>query len=269
MSASAGDPSAPSRLLHLAETDSTNAEAMRRALAGEPPPFWVVADRQTSGRGRSGRAWASQPGNLFASLLVSIACSPARAGQLSLVAGVAAIDAIRKAAAQGVPAGLRLKWPNDILIGAAKTGGILVESTTTNLGAERLAVMGIGLNLASAPVDLGRSATFLSAHGLSLSPLRALCFLAEAMDGWLKTWNDARGFAAVREAWLKRAGPIGEPLTVHTGGGLVSGRFAGLDEEGALVIAGPDGTERRFTYGDVMLGEPAGGTAEQKKDEGR
>ena len=115
MSDSAGEPSAPSRLVHLPETDSTNAEAMRRALAGEAPPLWVLADRQTAGRGRAGRAWASQPGNLFASLLVSTSCPPALAGQLSLVAGVAAIDAIRRAAGQAPPAGLRLKWPNDIL----------------------------------------------------------------------------------------------------------------------------------------------------------
>ena len=111
MSDSAGEPSAPSRLVRLPETDSTNAEAMRRALAGEAPPLWVLADRQTAGRGRAGRAWASQPGNLFASLLVSTSCPPALAGQLSLVAGVAAIDAIRRAAGQRPPAGLRLKLP--------------------------------------------------------------------------------------------------------------------------------------------------------------
>jgi len=262
MSASAGDPAAPSRLLHLSETDSTNAEAMRRALAGEATPLWVLADRQTAGRGRAGRAWASQPGNLFASLAITTACLPASAGQLSLVAGVAVVDALNRAADPPL-AGLRLKWPNDILIGAAKTGGILIESTTLKSRDDRLAVIGIGLNLASAPSDLGRAATFLSAHGLSLSPLRALCFLAEAMDGWLKTWNDARGFAQVREAWLQRGGPIGEPLTVRTGSGLVSGRFAGLDEGGALMIAGADGRERRFTYGDVML------ATERKEEDGR
>ena len=162
--------------------------------------------------------------------------------------------------------GLRLKWPNDILIGTAKTGGILVESTTRGSGAERLAVIGIGLNLVSAPDDLPRAATFLSAHGLSLSPTRALCFLAEAMDGWLKTWNDAQGFAQVRQAWLDRAGPLGEPLTVHTAQGIAAGRFAGLDEAGALLVAGSDGTERRFNYGDVMIGEPESSAAEQKKE---
>jgi BirA family biotin operon repressor/biotin-[acetyl-CoA-carboxylase] ligase len=161
---------------------------------------------------------------------------------------------------------LRLKWPNDILIGTAKTGGILVESTTRGSGAERLAIIGIGLNLVSAPDDLPRAATFLSAHGLSLSPTRALCFLAEAMDGWLKTWNDAQGFARVRQAWLDRAGPLGEPLTVHTAQGIAAGRFAGLDEAGALLVAGSDGTERRFNYGDVMIGEPESSAAEQKKE---
>ena len=265
MSDSAGEPSAPLRLVHLPETDSTNAEAMRRALAGEAPPLLVLADRQTAGRGRAGRAWASQPGNLFASLLVSTSCPPALAGQLSLVAGVAAIDAIRRAAGQSPP-GLRLKWPNDILIGTAKTGGILVESTTRSSGAERLAIIGIGLNLVSAPDDLSRDATFLSAHRLSLSPTRALCFLAEAMDGWLKTWNDAQGFVQVRQAWLDRAGPLGEPLTVHTAQGIAAGRFAGLDEAGALLVAGSDGTERRFNYGDVMIGEPESSAAEQKKE---
>jgi BirA family biotin operon repressor/biotin-[acetyl-CoA-carboxylase] ligase len=266
MSNPAGEPSAPPRLMHLPETDSTNAEVMRRALAGEAPPLWVLADRQTAGRGRAGRAWTSQPGNLFASLLVSTSCPPALAGQLSLVAGVAAIDAIRRAAGQAPPAGLRLKWPNDILVGAAKTGGILVESTTRSSGAERLAIIGIGLNLVSAPDDLSRAATFLSAHGLSLSPTQALCFLAETMDGWLKTWNDAQGFAHVRQAWLDRAGPIGEPLTVHTAQGIAAGRFAGLDEVGALLVAGSDGTERRYNYGDVMIGEPESSAAEQKKE---
>jgi BirA family transcriptional regulator, biotin operon repressor / biotin---[acetyl-CoA-carboxylase] ligase len=266
MSDPVGESSAPPRLVHLPETDSTNAEAMRRTLAGEASPLWVLADRQTAGRGRAGRAWTSQPGNLFASLLVSTSCPPALAGQLSLVAGVAVIDAIRRAAGQVPPAGLRLKWPNDILVGTAKTGGVLVESTTRSSGTERLAIIGIGLNLVSAPDDLSRAATFLSAHGLSLSPTQALCFLAETMDGWLKTWNDAQGFAHVRRAWLDRAGPIGEPLTVHAAQGIAAGRFAGLDEVGALLVAGSDGTERRFNYGDVMIGERESSAAEQKKD---
>src|SRR5215472_12224070 len=99
------------------EIDSTNTEAMRRAVAGERGPLWIAARRQTRGRGRSGRHWLSEPGNLYASLLITLECQPGVAQQLSLVAGVAVVDAIRTAAGGlGKPEGLRLKWPNDVLI---------------------------------------------------------------------------------------------------------------------------------------------------------
>jgi BirA family biotin operon repressor/biotin-[acetyl-CoA-carboxylase] ligase len=259
----------PFPLAHLAEIDSTNAEAMRRALAGERGPLWVLADRQTAGRGRSGRAWVSDAGNLFASLLVARDYPVAKAGQLSLVAGVATVDALRKAGPLELGAELRLKWPNDILIGPDKMGGILVESSTRGAGDGRVTVIGVGLNLASAPPGQERGATYLAAHGLTLSPREALCFLAEAMDAWLETWNGGAGFALVRAAWLQRAGAPGEPLTVHAAEGPVVGRFAGLDADGALVIAGADGRERHFTYGDVTLTGTLSDEEAKKDDKGR
>jgi len=265
MTASAND--FPYRLIHLSEADSTNAEAMRQALAGERGPLWVLADLQTTGRGRSGRTWVSGPGNLFASLLIETGCPAARAGQLSLVAGVAAIDAIRKAGPLGP--GLRLKWPNDVLIGPAKAGGILVESSARGPGEGRIAVIGVGINLASAPPGLEPGATYLAAHGLTLSPREALCFLAGTMDAWLKTWNEGEGFAAVRASWLERAGAIGERLTVQAAEGPVEGRFVGLDDEGALVIVGDDGGERRFTYGDVTLQRARPDSEGRKDDDSR
>jgi BirA family biotin operon repressor/biotin-[acetyl-CoA-carboxylase] ligase len=251
----------PARLVHFDEIDSTNAEAMRRVLAGERGPLWVLADRQTAGRGRAGRAWTSEAGNLFASLIVAAKCPLARSAQLSLVAGVAAVDAIRAAGRLQSGAELRLKWPNDILIGAAKAGGILVESSVQ--GADLLAVVGVGINLVSAPAELAGAATNLAAHGLVLSPHEALCFLAEAMHGWIGTWDHGEGFARVRAAWLERAGPLGEPLSVKSAAEPITGRFAGLDAEGALLIATAGGEERRFTFGDVTL---TGGAQEDDDD---
>jgi len=236
--------------VHVAAVDGTNAEAMRRVLAGERGPAWITADRQTAGRGRSGRSWASEPGNLFASYVTVVGCPPAQAGQLSLVAGVAAYDAIVRAG--GVP-GLRLKWPNDILIGTAKAGGILIESTVRPGLAGTVAVIGVGLNLVSAPEGLGRAATFLAQHGLKLSPHGALCFLAQTMKDWMKTWDDGAGFVEVRAAWLDRAGAIGEPLTVNAADGPVPGRFAGLDDSGALLLDSADGRQLSFAFGDVTL----------------
>ena len=255
------------RMVHLAETDSTNAEAMRRALAGEAGPLWVRADQQTAGRGRSGRSWVSLAGNLHASLVISTNCPVAQVGQLSLVAGVAAFDAINAASRLNSNETLRLKWPNDILVGTAKAGGILIESSVCRAGAGMTAVVGVGLNLEVPPEGLGAAATNLAAHGLSLSPGEALCFLAQAMDAWLKTWNDGQGFALVREAWLARTGAPGERLTVYAGDVRVEGRFKGLDEDGALVIAENGGGERRVTFGDVRLASEPDEAHTQERDE--
>lgn len=233
---------------HHETLDSTNAEAMRRVLAGERGPMWIVARRQTGGRGRSGRSWQSLEGNLHASLLVVLPVTAARAAELSLVTGVAAVDALR--AATGV-AGLRLKWPNDILVGRAKTGGILVESSVAPEGLA--VVIGIGINVARHPSGLDRAATHLAAHGSAAGLEDIFTSLAESIAKWLVTWDKGAGFGAVRAAWLDRAGPIGEPLAVNTGEGSFEGVFRGLSSDGALLIAASDGVERRITFGDVTL----------------
>lgn len=237
------------RCAHHASLDSTNAEALRRAAAGERGPLWIVADVQTAGRGRAGRSWVSEPGNLHASLLVTLLAPAPKAYQLSLVAGLAVFEAIAAAMSPPPPA-LHLKWPNDILIGADKAGGILIESTTTAEGLA--AVIGIGVDIASVPPGLGRPATYLAAHGTPPAPDALLRRIATATDDWLAAWDGGAGFPVIREAWLKRAHPIGERMSIDTGAERIAGAFGGLDEEGALVLdteAGP----RRFTFGDVTL----------------
>jgi BirA family biotin operon repressor/biotin-[acetyl-CoA-carboxylase] ligase len=237
------------RLFHLAEIASTNSEAMRLVGAGEAAPFWVLADRQTAGRGRSGRKWGSVSGNLFASHAVRLKLPAPRAYQLSLVAGVAALDAVRAVGPASLP--LRLKWPNDILIGQSKVGGILIESTQ---GKEALdAIIGIGLNIADHPRDIAVQVTHLSAYGEFPAPRIFLDLLAQSMDSWLERWRGGEGFSAVRLAWLERSGAAGEQITINAGEGPVTGRFEGLDEEGALILLDREGRVRRFNFGDVSL----------------
>jgi BirA family transcriptional regulator, biotin operon repressor / biotin---[acetyl-CoA-carboxylase] ligase len=243
------------RSIILDEVGSTNSEAFALARAGEAGPLWIMARRQTRGRGRSGRKWASEPGNLYASLLRVLTCPPSAVHQLSLLAGVAVVDAIRAAAGSAAVSGLRLKWPNDVLIGEAKCAGILPESHSSAQGATTIAVIGIGLNLAWSPRDLGRSVTHLAAHGIVVTPEAMLGEVAVAMEHWLGVWNSGCGFPAVRKAWLDRGGPAGEMVTVDTGRERISGAFVDLGEDGALIMCDSNGAKRRLTYGEVTIGQ--------------
>lgn len=235
----------------MQELASTNAEAMRLALGGEGGPLWVLADRQTAGRGRSGRKWVSNPGNLYASLLVRLNDPAPKAYQLSLVAGVAVIDAIRNLPDFSLDLPLRLKWPNDLLIGRDKVGGILVESTQNRGGFN--AVIGIGLNIADHPRDISQPATHLRVHGGCPPPREFLEDLGSSMDTWLQCWSEGSGFERIRQAWLDRAGPMGEVCTVNAGEGPIAGHFVGIDREGALLLRDKNGAEQRYTFGDVTL----------------
>jgi BirA family transcriptional regulator, biotin operon repressor / biotin---[acetyl-CoA-carboxylase] ligase len=114
-------------------------------------------------------------------------------------------------------------------------------------------VIGIGLNLAWHPTDLGRAATNLAEHGVRLEPEAMLGFLAAAMQGWLAVWDCGTGFADVRTAWLERAGPAGEGCSVNTGAERIEGIFVGLDAGGALLMQDREGRQRSIAFGDVML----------------
>jgi BirA family biotin operon repressor/biotin-[acetyl-CoA-carboxylase] ligase len=236
------------------EIDSTNSEAMRRAVAGERGPLWIAARRQTRGRGRSGRHWSSEPGNLYASLLTTLQCQPGVAQQLSLVAGVAVVDAIRAAAGgSGKPEGLRLKWPNDVLIGDVKCAGILPESLTGGIGPGLTTIIGVGVNLAHLPSAIRGNATRLADHGVDVTPDEMLRQLAVAMGHWLGVWRGGAGFSTVRSAWLACATEPGEAIAVNTGEGRIQGRFGGIDDSGALLLLVPGEGVHRFGYGDVEL----------------
>lgn len=248
----------PSLIVKLDEVDSTNAECLRRASAGERGPLWIAADRQNAGRGRSGRAWTQAGGNLAASFLFTPDCPLSALHQLSLLTGVAAHEAIDTACAGAVP-GLRLKWPNDILIGRAKAGGILVETTTWSGTA--VAVAGIGINIAHAPDIEGRSVARLADHAAGATADGLLAALDASMHRWLGVWQGGTGFGAIRNAWLARTGPAGEPLAVNAGLERIEGTFDGIDDGGALLLRDANGKLRRLTYGDVCLAGAAGSPA--------
>lgn len=246
-------PTIAARWVEFDEVDSTNAEAMRRALAGECGPLYVRADRQTAGRGRSGRAWLGPQGNLALSRMGRIAAAPGVVPQLSLVAGVAVYRAAGAVIGAGETArSLQLKWPNDVLLDGAKLAGILVEATT--VGGELIAIIGIGLNVAHAPVVSGRRTAALAAVPGHVPVLTDVArTVAWHLEDALSLWDGGRGFDAIRAAWMSASVPEGTAMTITGTGGQVSGSFRGLDADGALILADGEGRARSFAYGDVTL----------------
>ncbi len=307
------NPSTPT--LWFDELDSTNAEARRRAEAGDTSDLWIAARRQTQGRGRRGRVWESPTGNLYATLLTTTDKPPAEAAQISFVAALAVGEVIDGCLidAGAAAARSRLKWPNDVLIDGAKVSGILVESGAaspnpphpqgggggpspkamvegalaasssppvmrppappqssaapptgpphageqgrgTNTPPPRLwLAIGIGINLAEAPVAPERPATRLADHLRGLPPPAAeaaLDSLAAAFAGWRAPW-ERHGFELIRQSWLEKAYGMGQPCEARLGTETLEGLAEGLDISGALRLRTPEGI-RLISAGDVF-----------------
>jgi len=226
---------------------STNAEALVRARAGERGPLWITSAVQESGRGRRGKNWVSPPGNLYASLLLTDPAPQAVASQLSFVAALALHDAVAACAPQLGPL-LKVKWPNDLLLGGAKIAGILIEAES---GPPFTAVIGMGVNCASHPDETPYPATDLAAASAVVTPEPLLRALAGAMQTRLAQWDRGEGFAAIREGWLKRAAGLGENIHVRLPEREFSGIFEGLDKAGRLLVRGEDGVTA-VTAGEVF-----------------
>jgi len=233
------------------ELDSTNAEARRRAEAGEAGPVWITAGRQTAGRGRRGRAWSTETGNLAATLLTTTHAPPAEAAQLSFVAALAACDLADTCLGAGAA---RLKWPNDVLVFGTKAVGILVESGSRPDGRLWLAV-GIGVNLAHAPTGTERPATSFAEHmaGPPPKPGDAIEVLARRFEVWRKLWT-TQGFAPIAQGWTARAQGLGERCEARLPNRTLVGVAEGLDLDGALRLRLDDGALERITAGDVFFG---------------
>jgi BirA family biotin operon repressor/biotin-[acetyl-CoA-carboxylase] ligase len=228
----------PWRVEHLEETSSTNDVARDRALAawarGQPAEgIAVAADRQTGGRGQHGRAWERPPGGLYLSAVVERVPADLR-DKLALIAGVAAAAALDAA---GV-AGAMLRWPNDLVLGGRKAGGILCEAAA--LGDRWAGIVGVGINVNTAPADFSAAlrprATSLSAHdGRTRVVNGLLAALLAALAAELGSLATDGLPAVVRRA--RARDPLrGRVITVDAGGRVARGLAAGLADDGTLRV---------------------------------
>ena len=232
------------RLRVLDEVDSTNAEAAR-IVAQLTGPEWVLARRQTNGRGRSGRAWSDPAGNFAASLVLFPQHPPDQIALRSFVAALALFDAL--VATTGRSDTFALKWPNDVLLNGGKVAGILLETTALSGGGFALTI-GFGVNLVHTPQSSGFEARamppvcVLSETGTALAPEEFLAALAAAYARHEAQFC-AFGFSSIRAAWLARAARLGETITARIGSGEITGRFDTIDETGHLILTTAQGRQ--------------------------
>lgn len=222
------------KLHYTAVTGSTNTDALTAARGGAPHGSVYLADEQQAGRGRGGHGWHSAAGEgLYVSALLRPQIPAARMPLLPLAAGLAAAEAIRSAA--NLP--IDLRWPNDLLLGPRKVGGILVESNTQETGA--FAVVGIGINVHQRgfPAALSTPATSLDIEaGMRLSRQRLLVFLLKSLEreALALARPDAAETIPARvekaSSWVR-----GRQVEVH-GPQACTGLTGGLDEHGFLRV---------------------------------
>jgi len=251
---------------------STQSVAKERAEQGAQEGLVIQALEQTSGQGRHGREWVSPEGNLYLSVLLRPKCMPAQAAQLSFVAALAVSDSIDDYIDD---TSLRLlKWPNDVLLDGKKCAGILLE---TELGSDdkvKYLVLGIGVNIVSAPRDVGVAlqgytrvipaqagiySNYDKDPGLrrddeeaesSLNSFRTN--LLAHLSTHLELWR-TKGFGEVRRLWLEQAHKPGTKLQIKLGEKLEEGYFHDIDDDGNLLLSGESDDIRKISAGDVFI----------------
>ena len=243
----------------VAETGSTNADLAALARAGEPGGLVLVAERQTAGKGRLGRAWSAPEGAcVTASVLVRPEAPPAR---LRLAAAARRAGGGRGAGGPGAEdqaGSAEVKWPNDVLLGGGKAAGILAERIVDPSGGPMAVVLGLGVNVAmeadERPVAAATSLRLAGAAPTAREEVldAVLARLGALLGQWEAHAGDPRT-SGLRDRYVARCATVGRAVTVALPGGeSLEGRAVDVDGDGRLVVESPSGARRIVSAGDVV-----------------
>jgi len=238
-------------IIHFRETDSTNARARKLADRGAPEGTLVVAERQTQGRGRKGRAWFSPSGaGIYASLILRPSMPANETTRITFLTAVAAAETLLHQTELDV----RIKWPNDLLVNGKKIAGILTE-VNTEKGALDYAVVGLGMNVNTPgfPDDLREKATsVLIETGKRFPRTGILREYLKRQEENLRRLQTS-GFEPILRRWKELADTIGRRIRVEMTDQTYVGWAEDIDPEGVLILKDREGTSHRIVSGDVIL----------------
>ena len=243
-----GDP-----LYYYEQIDSTNDEAFRLGAGGSPEGTALIAECQSAGKGRMQRVWHSPAGaNIYTSIILRPQFEVTRAPQISIAAGVAVAETLNRYC----PDVVRIKWPNDVLIGERKVCGILAQMKLSGSKID-FVVLGMGINVnlqhAQFPEDIQSIATSLAIEaGREISRPELIISLYENLTKWYKILV-VRGFDPVRQAWTGLTPMMGQAVRVMFQGEVVSGCAIGLGEDGSLNLLTAGNKEVNVSAGDATI----------------
>jgi BirA family biotin operon repressor/biotin-[acetyl-CoA-carboxylase] ligase len=241
------------QLHYYDEIGSTNDEAFRLGLAGAPEGTALIANSQSAGRGRMQRVWHSPAGkNIYTSIILRPQIEPAKAPQISILAGVAVAEALDSYC----PDRMKIKWPNDVLIDGKKVCGILSQ-VKTDASEVDFIVLGIGINVnvsySQFPKEICNLATSLAIEtGGEISRQELIISLYENLAKWYKQ-SLKDGFGRIKEKWLSMSPMIGQTVQVMFQEEAVSGNAIGLDEDGFLILLAAGNKEFKVSAGDATI----------------
>lgn len=245
-------------LVIFEKIDSTNSEAIRLAKAGVSGDYIIWSESQTAGRGRAGRSWSSESGNLYFSLLLDRGITLEKQPQLSFVVAVALYDTIDFLAKKDkIPLPLGLKWPNDLLVNNKKLAGMLLESLT--LYGKNYLIIGLGVNVKLTPKDIDKPVTSLVEEGVYiLDNSTLLDTFMNYFQKYFAIWRN-KGFMRIRESWLAKAYNLNEMVVIDDGKNKISGEFKDIDANGNIRIKLADGRVQSLSTGEVFFGKKLDG----------
>ncbi|MGV8948602.1 MAG: biotin--[acetyl-CoA-carboxylase] ligase [Candidatus Paracaedibacter sp.] len=242
-------------MIHLTLYDypvvgSTNDEAKVLLAIGAEEGTVVRAERQTAGRGRRGRQWISEPGNLYCSIILCPQCPLSQVSQLSFVIALAVGNTVMPYLTEHNL--LSYKWPNDLLLQKEKVAGILIETESQGGDLAEACVIGIGLNLNIIPEHSAYPVTALKNH--SKLPLDRDVLFSELLIQIVNQYQiwQKEGFNPIREAWMERAHGLRQELLITVGENQIRGQFIGLSPEGALLLKEENGFTHTLMSAEVL-----------------
>ncbi len=227
------------KLFSYDEIDSTNNEAQRLLESIESFPFWVVANKQTSGRGRKNRYWESLEGNFMGTFVIKINIEKSLTPQISFVTSVALRNTVNSFNKKINNNDIKLKWPNDLIINDAKCAGILIESLRSEEKGNEILAIGIGVNLINSPSNTSfKASNLLQEMKLNINKDDFLEKLNKNLIENLNLWEKGKNFKKILKEWRKVAYKMNENISIILPDGKkIKGTFTGLDDQGGLILS--------------------------------